>query len=162
MYIFFSFGYLRTYHKPYIYTALPKKQAKTKQGAHRAVSTSKLVISIRLPTLTQLCFSCTGNSLKCGSLILLRFISLGHKSYFDKKDQGGFKVHHRSYSPVGREESIAQEQPHSAVGDRSQTCDATPGTPTLWLLMLSGKSSPRYARALPSSKRVQHPRRNPN
>lgn len=92
------FGYLSAYHKPCTYIALPKKQAKTKQGRHRDVSTPKLVISITLPTLTQLCFSSAGNSLRCSSLILLHFISLGHKSYFEEKEQGAFKVHHGSYS----------------------------------------------------------------
>lgn len=110
------FGYLRVYHKPYIYTALPKKQAKTKQGADKAVSTSKLVISVRLPTLTQLCFSCTRNLLKHSSLILLCFISLGHESYFEEKEQGDFRVHHRYYSPIYKGVSITQEQSHGAMG----------------------------------------------
>lgn len=94
------FGDLSAYHKPCIYTAVPKKQAKTKQGRHRDVSTPKLLISITLPTLTQLCFSSAGNSLRRSSLILLCFISLGHKSYFAEKEQGGFKAHHSSYSPI--------------------------------------------------------------
>lgn len=46
--------------------------------------------------------------------------------------------------------------------DSFQTCKATPGSLALWLLTLFGKSSPRYARALPSSKQVQHPKRNPH
>lgn len=97
------FGYLSAYHKPCICTALPKKQAKTKQGRHGDVSTPKLVISITLPTLTQLCFSSAGNLLRRSSLIMLCFISLGHKSYFEEKEQGGFKVHHGSYFPIYKE-----------------------------------------------------------
>lgn len=94
------FGYLSAYHKPCTFTVLPKKQAKTKQGRHRDISTPKLVISITLPTLTQLCFSSAGNSLRRSSLILLRFMSLGYKSYFEENEQGGFKVHHGSHSPI--------------------------------------------------------------
>lgn len=131
-----------------VHTALPKKQAKTKQGRHRDVSTPKLVISITLPTLTQLCFSSAGNLLRRSSLILLHFISLGHKSYFEEKEQGGFKGHHGSYSPI--------LSPRNSLlvwweGD-SQTCKATPGSLTLWRLMFFAKSCPWYPRALPSSK----------
>lgn len=147
------FGYFRAYNKPYIYTALPKNQVKTKQGTLRAVSPPKLVISVTLPTVTRLGLSCTGNLLKRSSLS--RFISPGHKSYSEEKEQGDFKAHHRSYSSLYNGVSITQEQSHSATGGPFQTCKATPGSLTLGLLMLFGKRGPRYTGALPSSTLVQ-------
>lgn len=54
--------------------------------------------------------------LKRSSLILLRFISLGHKGYFEEKEQGDFKVHHCSFSPVYKGVSIIQEQSRGVMG----------------------------------------------
>lgn len=102
-----------------------KNKLKQNKADTRDVSTPKLVISITLPTLTQLCFSSAGNSLRCSSLILLHFISLGHKSYFEEKEQGAFKVHHGSYSPIYQE----SEQSLGVMGERFPNLQSHPRQP---------------------------------
>lgn len=139
-----------------------KKKPKTKQGRHRDVSTPRLVISITLPTLTQLCFSSAGNSLRRSSLILLCFISLGHKKLFWRETTRGFQSTPWFLFSYLLGTHITQNSCFVPWEGDFQTCKATPGSLTLWLLMLFGKSCPSYPRALPSSQRVQHPKRHPS
>lgn len=141
---------------------MPEKQDKTKQVTHAAVSTSKLVISARLPTLTQLCFSRTENLLAHTSLTRLCFIGLGHKSYFEEEGWGNFEATRGtpplllSYLPRVR---ITQQYPPFATGGQLPNLRSCPA---LRLSILFGRSSRRRARALPSSEGAQHPRRNLN